>query len=73
MKYILRSVDYDSIYYTQDTKPNLKKLLKEWEEEGMSVAYDKIYSFKNLTEVNKFLLEEVNKLGDRSWLVKKKY
>ena len=51
MKYILRSVDYDSIYYTQDTKPNLKKLLKEWEEEGMSVAYDKIYSF--IQELNR--------------------
>ena len=55
-----------TVGYYQDTKPNLKKLLKEWEEEGMSIANDKIYSFKNLTEVNKFLLEEVNKLGDRS-------
>ena len=49
-----------TVGYYQDTKPNLKKLLKEWEEEGMSIAYDKKYSFKNLTEVNKFLLKEIN-------------
>ena len=54
-----------TVGYYQDTNPNLKKLLKEWEDEGMSIKYDKIYSFKNLTEVNKFLLKEINVYNER--------
>ena len=64
MIHILKSYG-GTVGYYQDTKPNLKKLLKEWEEEGMSIAYDKIYSFKNLTEVNKFLLKEINVYNER--------
>tara|TARA_Y100000114_G_scaffold27814_1_gene23386 strand:+ start:5964 stop:6167 length:204 start_codon:yes stop_codon:yes gene_type:complete len=60
MKYILRSFENDNYYYYQDTKQELKKILKDWEERGCNTVDDDIFSFDNYKMMTNWLLRELN-------------
>ena len=60
MKYILRSFENDNYYYYLDTKQELKKILKDWEERGYNTVDDDIFSFDNYKMMTNWLLRELN-------------
>tara|TARA_B100000424_G_C22510272_1_gene294196 strand:- start:194 stop:397 length:204 start_codon:yes stop_codon:yes gene_type:complete len=61
MKYILRSFENDNYYYYQDTKQELQKILKDWEERGCNTVDDDIFSFDNYKMMTTWLLKELNR------------
>ncbi len=64
MIHILESYSGNSVSFNRyKTYQEAQDLLQEWEQEGMSIAYDKIHSFKSLSRAFIFLLKRVNELG----------
>ena len=64
MIHILESYEGNSVSFNRyKTIEEAQDLLQEWEQEDMSIAYDKIHSFKSLSRAFIFLLKRVNELG----------
>tara|TARA_R100000329_G_scaffold37260_1_gene35135 strand:+ start:900 stop:1115 length:216 start_codon:yes stop_codon:yes gene_type:complete len=64
MIHILESYEGNSVSFNRyKTIEEAQEKLLEWEQDGMSVAYDKIHSFKTLSRAFIFLLKKLNEVG----------
>ena len=65
MIYILESYEGNSVSFNRyKTYQEAQNKLLEWQEDGMSIAYDKIHSFGTLTRAFIFLLKRLNEVGE---------
>ena len=64
MIHILESYEGNSVSFNRyKTFEEAQEKLLEWEEDGMSIAYDRIHSFKTLSRAFIFLLKKLNEVG----------
>ena len=64
MIHILESYESNSVSFNRyKTIEEAQEKLLEWEEDGMSIAYDRIHSFKTLSRAFIFLLKKLNEVG----------